>query len=64
LGCVECKLKCAARISEELAPIREKRKQYEARPDEVKSILADGETRARVVAEETMVEVRTAMGIG
>ncbi len=64
LGCVECKTKCAAKIAEALAPIREKRTYYESRLDEVKSILQDGENRARVVAQNTMNEVHAAMGIG
>lgn len=64
LGCVECKTKCATKIAEALAPIREKRKYYESRLDEVRSILRDGENRARTVAQSTMNEVRVAMGIG
>lgn len=64
LGCVDCKTRCATRISEALAPIREKRKHFESRLDEVKAILSDGETRARQVAQNTMGEVRAAMGIG
>lgn len=64
LGCVDCKLKCATKIIEGLAPMREKRAHFEARPDEVKSILLDGETRARAVAHQTMTEVHSAMGIG
>ena len=42
LGCVDCKRRCAARIVETLAPIREKRAFYETRPDEVTAIVADG----------------------
>ncbi len=64
LGCVECKLKCAAKIAEALAPIREKRAYYESRMDEVKSIVHDGESRARLVAQHTMNEVHAAMGMG
>lgn len=64
LGCVECKIKCATRIADALAPIREKRKFYESRMDEVKSILLEGENKARLVAQGTMAEVHSAMGIG
>lgn len=64
LGCVECKTKCATRISEGLAPIREKRRQYESRMNEVESILLEGENKARLVAQGTMAEVHAAMGIG
>ncbi|UZJ41382.1 tryptophan--tRNA ligase [Prosthecochloris sp. SCSIO W1101] len=64
LGCVDCKKLCATAISEELAPILEKRSEYVARPDMVKEILLTGENRARMVAEETMSQVREAMKIG
>jgi tryptophanyl-tRNA synthetase len=64
LGCVDCKLNCAKHISDALAPLREKRAYYESRAAEVKSILEEGETRARAVAQQTMGEVHEAMGIG
>ncbi|UZJ39396.1 tryptophan--tRNA ligase [Prosthecochloris sp. SCSIO W1102] len=64
LGCVDCKKLCATAISEELAPILEKRSEYVTQPDMVKEILLTGENRARMVAEETMSQVREAMKIG
>lgn len=64
LGCFDCKMKCSERISAFLEPIIEKRKYYEARMDEVKDILNDGETRARKIAEETMSDVHNHMKIG
>ena len=64
LGCVDCKKRCAARIDSFLAPHREQRARYEARPDMVEEILQDGETRARRRAEETMHAVRDAMKLG
>ncbi|MBI5474717.1 MAG: tryptophan--tRNA ligase [Ignavibacteriae bacterium] len=64
LGCVDCKRRCATRIIETLAPIGEKRAFYETRPNEVTAILADGETKARARAEETMKEVRNVMKLG
>lgn len=64
LGCVDCKTKCATKIAEALAPMREKRKFYESHLDNVKAILHDGENRARHVAQQTMAEVHSAMGIG
>lgn len=64
LGCVDCKLNCAAHIASSLEPLRERRRSYEARLSEVTDILESGERRARSVAQETMSEVRTAMGIG
>lgn len=64
LGCVECKLRCAEKINEFLAPILERRKKLESDPGYVKNVLIEGEKRARVVAESTMQEVRQKMLIG
>jgi len=64
LGCVDCKKNCADKISDALAPIREKRAHYEAHLDDVKNILSDGETRAKKVAHETMEQVHSVMSIG
>lgn len=64
LGCVDCKMNCAKKIIDTLAPNREKRAYYESHMDEVKNILADGEQRAKVVAKQTMAEVHDAMKMG
>jgi len=64
LGCFDCKMNCASKISQLLEPIREKRKYYETRPDEVQQILKDGEDRARKTAIATMSEVREKMKLG
>ena len=64
LGCVDCKLNCSEKISHFLAPIIEKRKYYEKNTSEVLDILADGETRGRKTAEETMTEVHEKMKFG
>lgn len=64
LGCVDCKLRCAERISDALAPHREKRAYFETHLDEVKSILHEGEEKARTIARQTMSEVHQAMKMG
>jgi len=64
LGCVDCKLRCASRISEFLDPIIERRKHYEANKDDVISILCHGEECARKVAQKTMDEVHNLIGMG
>jgi tryptophanyl-tRNA synthetase len=64
LGCVDCKRRCSDKIIAALEPHRQKRAYFETHLDEVKSILADGESKARTVAQQTMSEVRTAMKIG
>jgi tryptophanyl-tRNA synthetase len=64
LGCVDCKMNCAAKISELLNPIIERRHYYEQRLNEVTDILSDGEKRARNTAQQTMYEVREKMKLG
>ena len=64
LGCFDCKMKCATKISNFLKPIIEKRKYYESKVDDVKNILIDGEQRGRKVAEQTMDQVHNQMKFG
>jgi tryptophanyl-tRNA synthetase len=64
LGCVDCKMRCAERIVDALAPHRQKRSYFESHLDEVKGILDHGEERAKAVAHQTMGEVHAAMGMG
>lgn len=62
-GCVSCKKELCKNICNYLAPIKEKRKYYEQRPEKVDEILIEGTKRARMVAKETMKKVRNAMKI-
>jgi len=64
LGCFDCKMNCASKISGFLAPMIEKRKLFENNIILVKEILADGEKRAKEVATATMKEVREKMKLG
>jgi tryptophanyl-tRNA synthetase len=64
LGCVDCKLNCSENISSFLAPIIEKRNYFEKNMNEVLDILADGESRGKKVAQETMAEVHDKMKFG
>ena len=57
-------MNCSAKISVFLEPIIEKRNYYENNLNLVKDILNDGEKRAKVVAEETMNDVRNKMKLG
>jgi len=63
IGCVECKQKMADNLIAALAPIREKRAYYEARPQEVEEIMAAGSEKASQTARQTMEEVREAVKI-
>jgi tryptophanyl-tRNA synthetase len=61
LGCVECKKMLGQALVENLAPIHERRRYWEAHPEEVLEVLRQGNARARQVAQRTMAEVREAI---
>ena len=63
VGDVEVKKKLARAINELLEPIREKRKFYEDRPDDVRNILHEGTLRAREAAQRNMDEIISKMGL-
>ncbi len=63
IGCLECKQPIIESINAELAPMQARIKEIEAKPGYVKEVLADGCAKARVAAEETMRDVRDAMGL-
>lgn len=63
IGCLDCKKPIIDAIVSELAPIREKAKQYESNPDLVKSIINEGSEKARDMARDTLQEVRQVMGL-
>ncbi len=63
IGCVDCKKIMAENLINALAPIREKRKYYEERPEMVQEIIASGNHKAKSVARKTMKEVRSAVRI-
>src|SRR5277367_1477239 len=64
IGCIECKGWVADAVVQVLQPIQERRAGYEQNPKRVDEILEDGKNRATARAEQTMVEVRSAVGIG
>lgn len=63
LGDVKVKKFLNAILEEELTPIRERRKELEARIPEIYDILKEGSKRAREVAAKTLDEVKSAMKI-
>jgi tryptophanyl-tRNA synthetase len=63
IGCIECKSWVADAIVAHLAPIQERRRHYEANFVEVKEILRQGAVRAAKRANQTMQEVRDAVGL-
>src|SRR4051794_5604294 len=63
IGCLECKQPVIDAIVREQQPIRERAQRYLDDPSLVRNIVADGCERARKLAEETMRDVREAMGL-
>jgi tryptophanyl-tRNA synthetase len=63
IGCLECKQPVIDAIVREQAPIIERAQKYIDDPALVRNIVADGNERARKLAEETMRDVRQAMGL-
>ncbi|WP_088546970.1 tryptophan--tRNA ligase [Paenibacillus aquistagni] len=63
IGCMACKQKIAQSINDRLDPMRERRAAYLEHPKRVDEILMAGTENARIVAKETMREVRDAMGM-
>jgi len=64
IGCLDCKKPVIEAILREQAPWRERAAPYLAEPARVRAIVEQGTERARVVARETMHDVREAMGLG
>jgi tryptophanyl-tRNA synthetase len=62
IGCIECKSWVADALVQVLQPIQERRASFSE--PQVEEILKEGSRRASVRAEETMQQVRTAMGMG
>ena len=63
IGCIECKQPVIDGVLKEQEPMRERARVYEEDPQLVKSIIADGCEKARKLAQETMRDVREAIGL-
>ncbi|MCK4264623.1 MAG: tryptophan--tRNA ligase [Candidatus Aminicenantes bacterium] len=63
IGCLECKDVVIERLIDILSPFWEKRKLLEKNPQLVWKILEEGNKKARDVAQKTMKDVRSAIGL-
>jgi tryptophanyl-tRNA synthetase len=61
IGCVQCKTKMADNLIKWIEPVQAKRKEFEAKPQQVWDILDTGSGKARGVAQTTMARVRNAI---
>lgn len=62
IGCVECKRNLAGVLDQLLSPFRERRIYWEE-PGRLEKVLKEGAERAQIVTEETMKDVRHAIGL-
>jgi tryptophanyl-tRNA synthetase len=63
IGCVDCKKMFAKNLNANLEPFRARRAEWNADPKKVWEVLHDGAERARVIARETIAEVKEAIGL-
>jgi tryptophanyl-tRNA synthetase len=61
IGCIECKAAMAENLIKWIAPVRERRVEWEKDPKSVIEMIDDGSKRARVEAKKTMERVREAV---
>jgi tryptophanyl-tRNA synthetase len=61
IGCIECKAAMADNLIKWIAPIREKRLEYEADKKLVRRLIQKGSAEARIIAMQTMRRVRDAV---
>ncbi len=63
IGCIECKQPVIEAVLTEQKPMHERAKMYEEDPQLVRNIIADGCEKARKLAQDTMRDVREAIGL-
>jgi tryptophanyl-tRNA synthetase len=63
IGCVDCKKLFVKNLNAHLKPFREKRAKLASDPDLIWDVLREGARRAKQIAEQTMFEVREAVGL-
>ena len=61
IGCVDCKKLLVDALNADMEPFRELRAEFAAKPEQVEKMLAEGANRARVIARETIREVKEKM---
>jgi len=63
IGCIDCKRILLEHLSELLAPIQERFRELEAQPDVARDFINESAREARIIAQQTMAEVRQKMGV-
>lgn len=63
IGCLDCKAPVIDKVLAEQEPMHERARMYEEDPVLVRNIIEDGCEKANQLAEETMRDIRAAMGL-
>jgi tryptophanyl-tRNA synthetase len=63
IGCLECKKPIIDAVNAELVPMRIRAREYEEQPELIYSLLAEGAEKAADHANDTLKDVRAAMGL-
>ena len=63
IGCVDCKMILAKNINTHFEPFRARRDELAQNPKHIWDVLDDGAKRAREIAEDTIAEVKEAVGL-
>jgi tryptophanyl-tRNA synthetase len=63
IGCLDCKGPVIDAVLAELKPMQARAAEFEAQPELVKRMIREGSEKARIVAQETMQEVRQVMSL-
>jgi tryptophanyl-tRNA synthetase len=63
IGCLDCKAPVVDAVLAELKPMQARAAEFEAQPELVKRVIREGSEKARIVAQETMQEVRQVMSL-
>jgi tryptophanyl-tRNA synthetase len=63
IGCVDCKLRLANNIADDLTVVRERADELRAKPKLIQEILTEGAERARAIARPVMAEAYNRMGL-
>jgi tryptophanyl-tRNA synthetase len=63
IGCVDCKNRLSGKINEFLSPIRRRREELSGDRERLQKIISYGNQKARLVAQQTLKDVREIMGL-
>ena len=63
IGCIDCKKVFFKNLCRVLDPIRERRREFQAKPEYVREALSEGARKARAIARETLDGAKKLMGL-